>query len=195
MLKKQKDYVITTAKVLSRTELESTRRLCQRYLSIEREARNALIILLALECGLRASEVLGITVGDFDETEKTVFIRSLKGSMPRVLPIRKTLADSIRQMVLSKNPNVCELSMVDKDCKVFDIGYNRLEQVWRMMRPSPNKTFHSLRHTFAVQTYLRTRDIKLVQTALGHKNIDNTMVYVNFVYANSSLRKALVVGE
>lgn len=195
MLKKQKDYVITPAKVLSRTELESTRRLCQRYLNIEREARNALIILLALECGLRASEVLGITVGDFDEAGKTVFIRSLKGSMPRVLPIRKTLADSIRQMVLSNNPNACELSMIDKDSLVFDISYSRLEQVWRMMRPSPTKTFHSLRHTFAVQTYLRTRDIKLVQTALGHKNIDNTMVYVNFVYANSSLRKALVVGE
>lgn len=187
--------IITPAKVLSDTEVESLRALCTRYLYIPREGRNALIILLSLECGLRASEALGITVGDIDFQNKTVHIRSLKNSMPRVLPMRKTLCDALKNQILNQHPNVVDTSMLDKNQLVFEISYSRLEQIWRMMRPNPQKTYHSLRHTFAVTTFLRTKDIKLVQQALGHRQIENTMVYVDYVYQTSTLRDALVVGE
>ena len=36
---------------------------------------------------------------------------------------------------------------------------------------------HSLRHTFATELYRRTRDLGLVQAALGHASITSTMVY------------------
>jgi site-specific recombinase XerC len=36
---------------------------------------------------------------------------------------------------------------------------------------------HSLRHTFATELYRRTRDVALVQAALGHASIASTMVY------------------
>lgn len=191
---KSKDYIITPAKVLSNTELESLKALCTRYLNIERERRNAALLLIALECGLRATEVLSITFGDIDFDSNTILIRSLKGSNARVLPVRPSLLKVLKTIALEKFDTL-DIKQVKKDQKVFNISYSRLEQVWRMMRPNPSKTLHSLRHTFAVVTFLRTKDIKLVQNALGHRSINNTLVYVDFVYANETMRKGMVVGD
>ena len=193
-MKKNSNYIITPQKVLSDTEIKSLNILCTRLLDSPRDRRNALILLLALECGLRASEALGILIEDYDFKNKNVYIRALKGSMPRVLPVRGSLCRSIEKMLLEAH-NVERVDKIPRGTKIFDISYSRLEQVWRFYRPNPHKTLHSLRHTFAVKTYLRTRDIILVQNALGHRQIDNTMVYVNYVYSQTALRSALVIGE
>lgn len=42
------------------------------------------------------------------------------------------------------------------------------------------KSFHSLRHTFALRCYLRTRDLYFVKTQLGHTSIKTTEIYANF---------------
>lgn len=42
------------------------------------------------------------------------------------------------------------------------------------------KKFHSLRHTFAVREYLRTRDIYHVARALGHASVTTTEIYAKF---------------
>jgi len=39
-------------------------------------------------------------------------------------------------------------------------------------------TAHALRHRYATAVYARTRDIRAVQTLLGHAKLDTTMVYV-----------------
>lgn len=189
-----KDYIITPEKVLNSDEEKNLRRLCDRLMNTQRDHRNALMILLALECGLRASELLGICIRDVDFVHGSVSIKSLKGSNARVLPISKRLAAELRVQVL-RAYKADHAAQIPKELSVFKISYNRFEQVWRMFRPSPLKTLHCLRHTFAVNTYLRTRDIMLVKTALGHRRIENTMVYVNYIYAQDAMRKALVVGE
>lgn len=43
-----------------------------------------------------------------------------------------------------------------------------------------DKKFHSLRHTFAVRTYLRTRDIYKVAKLLGHASVTTTEIYAKF---------------
>jgi len=40
--------------------------------------------------------------------------------------------------------------------------------------------FHDLRHTAALRTYLKTRDIYLVARLLGHSNFSTTMIYTKF---------------
>ena len=42
------------------------------------------------------------------------------------------------------------------------------------------KKFHSLRHTFAVRTYLKTRDIYKVAKLLGHASVTTTEIYAKF---------------
>lgn len=50
-------------------------------------------------------------------------------------------------------------------------------------------TVHSLRHTFAMNLYRNTGDLRLVQTALGHKHISTTEIYARV--EDKALRKAL----
>ena len=42
-------------------------------------------------------------------------------------------------------------------------------------------TFHTFRHFFATMLYAKTLNILKVQRALGHKNINNTIIYTHLV--------------
>lgn len=187
---KNRDYIITHQKVLNRVEHDNLRKLCTRHFPLDKDRRNALLITLALDCGLRASEVLGLRVQDFDPVEQTVFIRSYKGSNARELPVKPSMARALKKYVLEAN-KINEWHQLDPNMIIFDITYPRLHQLWTWYTPNKDKTFHSLRHTFAVRLYLKTKDIKAVQLALGHRRIDNTMVYVDFVYNQTILRKMM----
>jgi integrase/recombinase XerC len=189
-MSKNRDYIITHQKVLNKNELVALKRVCERHFPLIKDRRNAYIIILALECGLRASEVLGLTVHDFDPDEATIFIKSFKGSNARQLPIRPSLAREIKKYTLESNEKD-GWHQLPKSLKLFDIAYHRLYQIWNYYTPNRDKTFHSLRHTFAVQMYTRTKDLKAVQLALGHRKIDNTMVYVDFVYNQTIMRKLM----
>ncbi|CAM5999402.1 unnamed protein product [Sphagnum balticum] len=38
----------------------------------------------------------------------------------------------------------------------------------------------------------KTKDLRLVQVALGHRNITNTMVYADYIYSQQELRKLIL---
>jgi integrase/recombinase XerD len=40
---------------------------------------------------------------------------------------------------------------------------------------------HMLRHTYATELYRETKDIRLVQKALGHASLTTTMIYTHIV--------------
>jgi len=44
-------------------------------------------------------------------------------------------------------------------------------------------TYHTLRHWKATIEYHRTKDIIHVKQILGHKNIQNTLIYINLEHA------------
>ena len=50
-------------------------------------------------------------------------------------------------------------------------------------------TVHSLRHTVAMNLYRQTGDLRLVQTALGHRHISTTEIYARV--EDKALRRAL----
>lgn len=157
------------SKWLNATEQDALARvLC---LCRERDARNALMIELAWKCGARASELLAIEPGDLNDVYRTVRIRGLKGSDSRDVALNKDLYARLR----------AHANSAEQGGRLFPIAYRRLEQIWRDYRPVA-KTFHSLRHTFAVELYQKTKDILKVKRALGHRSLANTMIYTTVVY-------------
>jgi integrase len=145
------------------------------------DQRDALMLELGLRTGARASELLGLRHVDLNIYDATVFIRGIKGSNDRELPLPKQLFE--RLLTYSQ--------LADREKELFPIGYHRLRQIWDWYRPAPKK-FHSLRHTFAIRLYRKTKDIRLVQVALGHRNITNTMVYADYVYSQQELKKLIL---
>lgn len=146
-----------------------------------KDPRNAALLKLALATGARAKELLNIRVKDLDKNEHSVYIFGIKGSNDRELPLKKALFQSLIRLSVNKEP----------EDRVFDISYPRLIQIWQLYRPT-HKKFHSLRHTFAIRLYKKSRDIRLLQVALGHRNIANTMIYADYVYSQQELRKLIL---
>lgn len=169
-------YELTKAKYLLDPELERLSAILAKFQ--ESNPRDTALIYLALNTGARAQELLNITGQDLDPHSHTVFIKGLKNSFNRDIPIPKWLFDSIQ-----KPP--------DPTAKVFPITYNRFHQIWNLYRPVPKK-LHSLRHTFALLLYRKTLDLKLVQLALGHRQLANTMIYTNFHYTQTQFRKGIL---
>lgn len=176
----KRKYSLNSNKFLSTDEFDHLNRLCRKNL-VGSSQRDALILLIAMNTGARASELLNIKRSDFHK--KSIFIRGIKGSNDREIPIPDFLHRQI-DWYLKHNKDI------GFDDRIFNISYIRLYQIWRNYRPCQKK-FHALRHTFAVEIYMKTRDMKLVQLCLGHKSILNTMIYVDFVYAQEEMRKIL----
>jgi integrase/recombinase XerC len=183
-------YTITSKKVLTNVEQANLRSICNRFRQFDINGRNALIFEIALDQGPRAREILNLEVRDFDTTEGTLFYRALKGSKDRELPLKPNVARRLKSFVLSQY-SAKNWNELDLDSRIFQISYHRLWQIWCEYTPNPEKTFHSLRHTFAVNLYLKTRDIRLVQMALGHRQIQNTMVYMDFCYTQNTLKRII----
>jgi integrase len=140
--------------------------------------RDAILLQVLLHTGARACEALALRGADLNRHDKTVFIRGSKGSRDREIPLSKGLFKL-----------VASLPCAD-DGRIFPISYQRLDQIWREWRPVTKK-LHSLRHTFAIGLYKKSKDLKLVQSALGHKSITTTMIYADYIYSTEELRRAL----
>lgn len=170
-------YQLNKSKYLLRSEEEELRRVLKLF--EERDRRDTALIELALATGARASEILAITGSDLEAENQTVFIRGIKGSNDREIPVKSRLFSRLQGLVSSPEE------------RLFKISYPRLVQIWLNFRPC-NKKFHSLRHTFALNLYKKTKDIRLVQVALGHRSIQNTMIYADYVYTTNELRKLIL---
>jgi integrase/recombinase XerC len=147
---------------------------------LDTDTRNAAMLLVALHSGARANELLALTWQDFDLETGATFIRTLKGGLPREVVLPRFVVRALVQL------------KVQSPLKPFDLSYNRLGEIWREYRPTP-KPFHSLRHTFAMRVYEKTKDIRFTQRALGHRSITNTMVYADCAYTAIQFKKMMGV--
>lgn len=171
-------YQLNKNKYLLAPESERLRKILTDFQ--DKDPRNCLLIWVALRTGARAQEVLNLKKVDLNTYDETVFIRGLKNSNDREIPLHSDLFARLYRF-----------SEQQPGTSIFPITYSRLFQVWEMYRPV-HKKFHSLRHTFAIELYQKTKDLRLVQVALGHRNISNTMVYADYVYSQTELRKLIL---
>jgi integrase len=141
--------------------------------------KTATFLRLLKETGLRFGEALRLEWTDVDVEKSSVVTNNPeKGSRPRILPISQTLKAMLN-------------SLPRKQKKIFPATKNTISCNFRKQRnavsvklknPRLNQiTFHTLRHYFATMLYAKTLNLLKVQQALGHRNINNTMIYVQLV--------------
>lgn len=171
-------YSLNKNKYLLPPEVQRLRTLISDHQA--RDPRNCFLLALALRTGGRATEILNLKKQDLNTYDQSVLIRGIKGSNDREIPLEARFFDQLYTWSSSL-----------KTQGLFEITYDRLYQVWNFYRPVPKK-FHSLRHTFAIELYQKTKDLRLVQVALGHRNITNTMIYADYVYSQNELRRLIL---
>jgi integrase len=174
----QSRYSLNKNKYLLPPEVDRLRSLIQDH--VQKDTRNCLMLGLALRTGGRAREILNVQKVDLNPYDESVFIRGIKGSNDREIPLHADFYKLLARYAASISGT-----------HLFPISYERLYQIWEFYRPIPKK-FHSLRHTFAIELYQKTKDLRLVQVALGHRNITNTMIYADYVYSQQELRRLIL---
>lgn len=142
--------------------------------------RDTTLIQVSMLTGARPSEVLNITKEDLFEETCSVFIKGLKGSRDREIPLPQQFFARFKKVADSSPSN-----------KVFPIALRTYQGIWHRYRPA-RKGVKSLRHTFAIRLYSKTKDVRLVQMALGHKCMATTQVYVDYVYSVEEMKKLIL---
>jgi len=139
----------------------------------------SVFLRLLKETGARVGEALRLRWQDFDFEKSTVTINdSEKGSLPRVLPISPTLVAMLN-------------SLSRKSDRVFEVSMNTVQSNFRRQRnrlavklKNPRLkqiTFHTVRHFFATMLFTKTLNMRKVQQALGHKNLNNTQICTHLI--------------
>lgn len=167
--------MLTPNKYLLPEEEASLRQSLARYRF--QDLRNTTMLLFMLETGSRPQECLNVLWSDVSFSQKTVFLRTLKGGRPRTIPLSDDL--TARLLTLNKQGLV----------KPFPINRRRFGEIWHLYRPC-QKVLHSLRHTYAHRLYERTKDVRLVSRCVGHKNVATTDIYLDMEYSLDKLRIA-----
>lgn len=149
-----------------------------RYLS---GLRNRCILRVALEAGLRAGELVALKPEHLEMLTCRLVVREGKGAKDRTLWISDDLRDLIG-LWLARRP-VSPWLFPTRDGGQLGTRYLRtmVKQyavkagVSEAERVSP----HALRHTFATDLLRETKNIRLVQKALGHSDVSTTMIYTH----------------
>lgn len=148
-------------------------------LNAHRGERDSIMIRVALYTGGRGCEVLAVTKADL--REGAVFLYGAKGSNDRLVPVPM---DFFRELL--------ELAThLQAEDRLFPISTRHFRRIWDTWRVAPDKGAHCLRHTLGVRHYANCTDIHATKTVLGHKNIANTMKYLDFVEGQRKLRSTM----
>ena len=143
--------------------------------------RDKLIFLLAYECGLRASEISNLKKEDFHENSKELFCRRLKGSRNNTIRLTKGTSRLLSEYISYEN-NSSYIFLSRKSTPLSRQHLTRLCKKYFDLAdiPKEKQHFHTLKHTAGVHLADCGLDIKEVQYIVGHRNVENTMIYFDF---------------
>jgi len=132
------------------------------------------------DTGARSGEVSKLKWTDINEANQTIRINNPeKGSDSRTLKVSEKTLSMLKSMPKKHDPYVFNPnSRVYKD--MLTTTRNRLARTLQNPR-FKQIHLHTFRHWKATMEYAKTKDILHVMKLLGHRNIQNTLVYTQLV--------------
>jgi len=150
--------------------------------------RNKLMVKLMLNAGLRLAETLDLEWPNLDTERGVLTVKNGKGGKDRRLFLSPSFCS---QLDLWRNEQKEWLKIETAPNYVFTTSNNTRinpRYVRAMVKRQCEKANlpswvhpHTLRHTFATDLYRKTKDIRMVQKALGHADLSTTMIYTHIV--------------
>lgn len=149
------------------------------------DSKTDCIIKLGLCCGLRINEIVNLKVSDIHVDSMTVFVSESKRNKSRFVPLDNTvylaLSRYSKENHLKINDFLFTYTRNKHKTNNETIRYNFY--IYRDKANLPSSiTFHSLRHTFAVNYLNSGGDIIHLKYLMGHGSIDSTTAYLHVAY-------------
>jgi len=145
--------------------------------------RNRAIFRIGKYCALRASEIGLLRIDDYNPEDKTIFCRRLKNGNSNTLKIvDSTVLDALNEYLSVRNTSMLPLffSQLEKPISRQSIDLMMKKYCQQTSIPKDKHHFHTLRHTRAIEIIESTGNIYDAQFWLGHKNVQNTLIYLRY---------------
>ena len=145
--------------------------------------RDKAMLELLCDTGLRVSELLNLSVSDIDTAKRTL---KVSGSRTRNITYDKRISRYI-QDYLDKGRKKLIGDGVDEGCLFLNISGESMSRqgFWKLIKKYGKEagietelTPHVLRHSFAAHALRSGKDLKKVQSILGHSDISTTSSYL-----------------
>lgn len=159
-----------------------------RYFS---QYRNKMIMELILNTGLRISEVINLKWMDMNLTSGKINIIASKGDKDRVLWVNNDVIESLiryrerqERVLVSKGYYACDISHVFTSFSNKKLSQGNLRKsFYKCSKDSINRKVspHKFRHTYATKLLSTSKNLRIVQKALGHNDISTTQVYTHII--------------
>lgn len=156
-----------------------------RYANNNLSVRDCCMLNIGYYCGLRASELGLIRIGDYSRMTRSIYTRRLKGSRNTTI-----LLDTARKKILDRY--IKTFTAVWSDRPLFcsshgtPITRQRIDQIIRKACkacgfPTYKRHWHCLKHSIVVHMLsIPGIDIYTVQQHVGHADIRSTIIYSEF---------------
>jgi integrase/recombinase XerD len=169
--------------VLSRDEIG--RLLAQPRGTSPQALRDRALLETMYACGLRASEAIGLELGDLDLDAAILRARG-KGSKERIIPIGSKAVAALRRYLARGRPTLVGLRD-ERHVFVNQRGgplsrqglYKIVQRHARAAGLEHRMSPHTLRHSFATHLLTGGCDLRSLQEMLGHADIATTQIYTH----------------
>ncbi len=135
-------------------------------------------------CGLRVSEIVGLTVDSVNLGEGVVRVWG-KGSKERLVPMGEPSCDWIRRYSRSARPDLMKtptesLFLSSRgQAMTRQTFWHRVKHYGKIIELKMDLSPHVLRHAFATHLVNHDADLRVVQLLLGHSDLSTTQIYTH----------------
>lgn len=147
--------------------------------------KNRTMIKLFLASGLRLSEMINLRWKDINLMTGQLKVVEGKGAKDRILWISDSIVEELGvwKEKQAKKLGICEYMFTTASKgKLDDRNVRRMvDEYSNKAGITKNVSPHTFRHTFASDLLRATKNIRLVQKALGHEDLSTTMIYTHIV--------------
>ena len=169
----------TLPKILSPAEVNA-------LIAALRTDRDRAMVFAMVLGGLRRCEVLGLTLGDIQVPERSLFVAEGKGGHQRVIPISNTFFAAVGDYLRSERPRDAATDRVFVALKgptrgqpLTADGIDTILRAARQRTGLERATCHQLRHTCLTRLREAGMQLEAVQAQAGHASIESTRIYLH----------------
>jgi len=145
-------------------------------------SRNYRPILTLAKYGLRPIEISTVRRKDIDLERGLVYVRTAKNGKARTVKLKPSDLNLV-QIYLSMKAYDSEDLVFPHNRAITDNYIKIKKQVAAKVQDTSYLSIrlYDFRHYYATMLYHRTRDILYVKQQLGHRRIENTLIYTHLV--------------
>lgn len=160
--------------------------------------RNHVMIALAYVCGVRVTELVELTRSNLNFYDKLIHI-SGKGGKQRIIPLPESIISLLQRYIHTYQPYLFKNMTVDTEYLFPTLYADTIKPMtrqtfWMILKDIVKKAGmsdtispHVLRHSIATHLLKKGANLRLIQMALGHEQLQTVQIYTHIEV--SHLRK------